>query len=238
MKPKGRLIQIAVLFIVFTVLFSSCRFESVAEHESRLADAASALSEPVSEHTQPVGTVPAGDQPSAGESAANGGVSSPGAASAATTTTRAPNKPAGREPAATPTQPGADTPSKGENLPKTVSVTVSVTCKNAVGSNDLNAGIVLPPDGILLQSIQLTLSAGQSVFEALSAACKQQNLYFGYRSSSYGKYVERIGPIGEKDCGAKSGWTYTVDGVTPPLSADYYKLKKNAVIEWVFVTHI
>ena len=110
---------------------------------------------------------------------------------------------------------------------QTVTVTFSVSCKNA-----LSYGADVPQSGYIIGQTQLTLKQGQTVFDALEAACEKNGVSLRYQSKSY---ITGIGGLNEKDCGA-SGWMYRVNGTNPRKAASKYVLKDGDVVEWYYVT--
>ena len=56
-------------------------------------------------------------------------------------------------------------------------------------------------------------------------------------SRPYGDvYVSAIGGVSEFDFGPTSGWMYSVNGVSPSVSASAYTLKSGDVLVWYYVT--
>lgn len=111
---------------------------------------------------------------------------------------------------------------------QTVTVTFSVSCKNA-----LSYGADVPQSGYIIGQTQLTLKQGQTVFDALEAACEKNGVSLRYQSKSY---ITGIGGLNEKDCGGASGWMYRVNGTNPRKAASKYVLKDGDTVEWYYVT--
>lgn len=111
---------------------------------------------------------------------------------------------------------------------QTVTVTFSVSCKNA-----LSYGADVPQSGYIIGQTQLTLKQGQTVFDALEAACEKNGVSLRYQSKSY---ITGIGGLNEKDCGGASGWMYRVNGENPMKGASKYMLQDGDVVEWYYVT--
>lgn len=111
---------------------------------------------------------------------------------------------------------------------QTVTVTFSVSCKNA-----LSYGADVPQSGYIIGQTQLTLKQGQTVFDALEAACEKNGVSLRYQSKSY---ITGIGGLNEKDCGGASGWMYRVNGTNPMKGASKYTLQDGDVVEWYYVT--
>lgn len=111
---------------------------------------------------------------------------------------------------------------------KTITVTVAVNCKNA-----LAAGADVPESGYIIGKTSVTLKNGQTVFDALEAACDKNGVSLTYQSKSY---ITGIGGLNEKDCGGASGWMYRVNGTNPMKAAAKYALKNGDTVEWYYVT--
>lgn len=136
----------------------------------------------------------------------------------------APQNPA-RETAAENTAGRTETTSKEK---QTITVSFSVSCKNA-----LSYGADVPQSGYIIGQTQLTLKQGQTVFDALEAACEKNGVSLRYQSKSY---ITGIGGLNEKDCGGASGWMYRVNGTNPRKAASKYVLKDGDTVEWYYVT--
>ena len=109
-----------------------------------------------------------------------------------------------------------------------ITVTFSVTCKNALAN-----GADVPQSGYIINQTEITLKNGQTVFDALEAACDKNGVSLRYQSKSY---ITEIGGLAEKDCGGASGWMYRVNGTNPRKAASKYVLKDGDTVEWYYVT--
>ena len=119
-----------------------------------------------------------------------------------------------------------------------ITVTFSVTCKNALAyekttqkGHELHLN--LPQSGYIIGQTEITLKNGQTVFDALEAACDKNGVSLRYQSKSY---ITEIGGLAEKDCGGASGWMYRVNGTNPRKAASKYVLKDGDTVEWYYVT--
>ena len=99
---------------------------------------------------------------------------------------------------------------------------------------DKSAARHLPDDGVLLQSVQISVKNGDSVYDAVEAACKKGGVAINAQKSIYGTYIAGFGGINEKCCGAGSGWLYFVNGESPSLACSAYKVKNGDKIEFRF----
>lgn len=102
------------------------------------------------------------------------------------------------------------------------SVTVSVSCPS-IGKSFITAE-------------SLPLADGETAFDLLSQAAKNNKIAIAFSGSGDDIYVTAIGGIGEFDYGSMSGWTYTVNGISPSVSASAFELHDGDVIEWIYVT--
>lgn len=119
-----------------------------------------------------------------------------------------------------------------------ITVTFSVTCKNALAyekttqkGHELHLN--LPQSGYIIGQTEITLKNGQTVFDALEAACDKNGVSLRYQSKIY---ITEIGGLAEKDCGGASGWMYRVNGTNPRKAASKYVLKDGDTVEWYYVT--
>lgn len=78
-------------------------------------------------------------------------------------------------------------------------------------------------------SSRLTLKRGATVYDALLALGVSVNA----ENSQYGIYVTSINGVAAD---ADHGWTYTVNGVMPNVSASGYTLSDGDTIVWTYVT--
>lgn len=72
----------------------------------------------------------------------------------------------------------------------------------------------------------VTLDEGSTVYDALCAT----GLSLGGSSS----FVTSIDGLGEKPLSESAGWLYFVDGASPSLGADSFKLSGGETITWVY----
>ena len=101
----------------------------------------------------------------------------------------------------------------GEEEPSQIGVSVSVD-SSSVGNIVSYAGSV-------------TLARGASAYDALAALV-------GNAIAGSSNYVTGIGGLSEKDYGAKSGWTYTVNGTYPNKGAGSYTIHNGDVVVWIY----
>lgn len=116
--------------------------------------------------------------------------------------------------------------------PETITVTVSVLCTLAVGNPNLNPGVTVPSDGVMASGVSLELTPGQTAFDAL----QQTGLALDYSGSPSRKnvYLRGIGGLYERDCGASSGWVFSVNGKYPNTSCSNVSLNDGDAVSFQF----
>lgn len=82
-----------------------------------------------------------------------------------------------------------------------------------------------------LGTFTVEIESGDTVYDALVAT----GVTFSERG---GNYIESIGGIAEKQCGAGSGWMYSVDGVFPGKSAMKFTLEGGETIRWAYTVNM
>lgn len=122
-----------------------------------------------------------------------------------------------------------------DNKQNTKTVTISISCKNAIGKTDNKK---IPENGIILDDTEFSISEGDTVFDVLVSATKKNKIQIDYDSSNETVYVKGINGLYEFDCGELSGWMYKVNGETPNVGCSGYKLKDGDIIEWVYTANI
>ncbi len=56
--------------------------------------------------------------------------------------------------------------------------------------------------------------------------------------SGKGEYISAIDGVAQFDCGAQSGWIYSVSGVFPQNDCNSYKLSGGENIKWIYTTDL
>ncbi|MGN0555031.1 MAG: DUF4430 domain-containing protein [Candidatus Fimenecus sp.] len=125
------------------------------------------------------------------------------------------------------------TPAETET-PQTQTVSLSVTCHNAIAYGILdnpNFQGVVPENGVYFDNGAVEFTAGESVLTVLKRCLKAQKIVYNIGSDGY---VKSIGGLSERDCGAQSGWLYKVNGELPNVSCKYYTLKAGDRVEFAY----
>lgn len=113
--------------------------------------------------------------------------------------------------------------------------TLEVRCDTLLGKLDQMAkekAVLVPEDGILLETVEVEFSGGESVFDVFRKVLREEKIHFEYvDASAYDSvYIEGIGNIYEFDCGSQSGWMFSVNGIYPGLGCSAYTLADGDVI--------
>lgn len=113
------------------------------------------------------------------------------------------------------------------------SISIEIECKSALEHKDLSDSVILPQSGIILPKTEIKIKSGQSALDVTKTICEKMNIPIVCINKSY---IKSIGPIGEKQCGKFSGWSYKINGKKPSKSSDKYVLNDNDILIWSFVT--
>ncbi len=115
--------------------------------------------------------------------------------------------------------------------------TVTITCEDILDNlEDLKKEKYpfIPKDGIIIRSIRIPLSEGDTVYDVTRRACTDAGIQLeAAYTPVYGSYyVEGINQLYEFDCGSQSGWIYTVNGESPDFGCSDYRLREGDKIKW------
>lgn len=116
-----------------------------------------------------------------------------------------------------------------ENENKSRIVTVTISCRNALGYDD----ITVPQSGYFVNAQTFEFTDGDTVYAALSSICEKNNLSLVTK----GNYITSIGGLSERDCTRASGWVYTVNGQLANKPMKKQVLQNGDKIEIYFVTN-
>ena len=127
--------------------------------------------------------------------------------------------------------------------PDSKTVTISIRCDTILDNYDdldpaLRSEEFIPPDGVILPPTEYVLRPGDTVFDILDRAVRNNKIqmeYQGADQNSYGSvYIQGIHYLYEFSCGHLSGWMYRVDGEFPNYGCSKYELKDGQIIEWIY----
>ncbi len=125
------------------------------------------------------------------------------------------------------------------NTEQTKTCTVSISCAVLCGREtelDAQKLALVPVDGWLLAPTEITYEEGESAFDVLLRVCRDEQIHLefsqtpGYDSA----YIEGIGNLYEFDAGARSGWTYSVNGTFPNKGCSSYILQDGDEVCWQY----
>lgn len=119
-----------------------------------------------------------------------------------------------------------DTPKK-ENAVGVVKM--SIRCDKIVGLSDRN---YIPNDGIILEETEFEIEAGDTVYDILIQAAKENGIQMENNGSDKMAYISGINYVYEMDFGDLSGWVYRVNGSSVSVGCSEYELKDGDVIVW------
>lgn len=123
-------------------------------------------------------------------------------------------------------------------LPQQQTCTISITCAEALGSAALPDAVraVLPADGRLLSAVTVPLEDGDTVWTVLQRVTRANGVQMeaSWTPATGSAYVQGIGNLYERDCGARSGWVYAVNGVSPNVGCSSYALAPGDVVQWSY----
>lgn len=111
--------------------------------------------------------------------------------------------------------------------PAAITCTVQIECKKILDKKDKFTDDIslIPADGVILKPTTMTIADGSTAYDAVIIAASKSGVTVNERNSAFGKYIVGFNGIDEKDCGSQSGWLYSVNGKSPSVSAEKYKLK-------------
>lgn len=116
---------------------------------------------------------------------------------------------------------------------------LSVSCATLLDNLSLldeEKQALVPEDGWILKATDVTFYEGESVFQLLRRALKQNGIHLEFVNTPIynSAYIEGIHNLYEFDAGELSGWAYKVNGWFPNYGCSRYLLKEDDVVEWVY----
>lgn len=117
-------------------------------------------------------------------------------------------------------------------------VYISIYCNTILDNMaDLNPSKAefVPADGVILPTIKVAFTEGETVFDILKRICDEKNIQLEYSWSMYGTYyIEGINNLYEFDCGGDSGWMYKVNGWFPNYGVSAYEVSDGDQIFFLY----
>ena len=93
----------------------------------------------------------------------------------------------------------------------------------------------VPKSGKVLDGKSYEITDGMTALDLLNKAAEDNNIKVESKKTEYGTYVSGINHVSEGSCGKSSGWMFKVNGTTPDVGADSYKLKAGDKVEFFYV---
>lgn len=93
----------------------------------------------------------------------------------------------------------------------------------------------VPKSGKVLDGKSYEITDGMTALDLLNKAAQDNNIKVESKKTEYGTYVSGINHVSEGSCGKSSGWMFKVNGTTPDVGADSYKLKAGDKVEFFYV---
>lgn len=94
----------------------------------------------------------------------------------------------------------------------------------------------IPSDGVILPTVTVEFSPGETVFDVLRRVCEAADIPLEYSWTplydSY--YLEGICHLYEFDCGAESGWMYCVNDRFPNYGSSACEVQPGDSISWLY----
>ena len=123
--------------------------------------------------------------------------------------------------------------------PAAPSCTVSISCTTVLDNWDKLSEAkrsIVPSNGIILGTVTVELQEGDTVFSVLQRVVSDYNIQMEYSVSPLHQttYIEGLGNLYEKDCGARSGWMFAVNGVFPNYGASDCTVQDGDSIRWLY----
>lgn len=126
---------------------------------------------------------------------------------------------------------------------QTQTARMSITCDTVLDNwDDLDKALKesgdIPKDGVILKETSYHFSEGDTVFDLLKKAAKEEKIHLefqgGDKNGAAGAYIKGINYLYEFSCGEQSGWVYSVNGKFPSESCSDVILKDGDRVEWIY----
>ena len=120
----------------------------------------------------------------------------------------------------------------------TIEIRVDTILKNYDKlDSSLQSENFVPSNGIILQKSKFELNDGETAFDILLKATRENRIHMSFQGSS-SKYINGINNIYEFSCGDLSGWMYKVNGTFPNSSTSAYKLNDGDAISFNYTCNL
>ncbi len=117
-------------------------------------------------------------------------------------------------------------------------VTFTIRCDSIVGE----ASEFIPTDGVILGKTEYGIVEGESVYDLLIGAVRENEIHLENKKTSVGAhgayYISGINHIYEYEYGELSGWMYYVNGEAPSVGCGDYILHDGDDVAWLYTREI
>lgn len=123
-----------------------------------------------------------------------------------------------------------------ENRPDENICYITITCNTAIESGELSEAMleILPENGVILENYEAKYEDGESVFDVIARAVRDNKIHMEYSGTKSVPYIEGVANLYEFDCGSLSGWMYRVNGWFPSFGMGQYKVERGDSIELIY----
>ena len=133
----------------------------------------------------------------------------------------------------------APSPENVSTEPERHVCTIEIRCDTVTDTSVLENQAVapfVPANGVILAATELEYTPGESVFDILLRATKDNSIHMEFRDDNLysGKYIEGINYLYEMDGGPLSGWMYKVNGQFPNYGCAAYQVNDGDAIVWMY----
>lgn len=113
---------------------------------------------------------------------------------------------------------------------------ITITCNTALESGELSEAMleILPENGVILENYEAKYEDGESVFDVIARAVRDNKIHMEYSGTKSVPYIEGVANLYEFDCGSLSGWMYRVNGWFPSFGMGQYKVERGDSIELIY----
>jgi Domain of unknown function (DUF4430) len=82
-------------------------------------------------------------------------------------------------------------------------------------------------------ALETRFEGGANALQALETASQRGEFYYHVTQSSFGPYVDQVGRY---PAAGTNGWTFKVNGASPPVGADKVELREGDRVLWYWAT--
>ncbi len=95
----------------------------------------------------------------------------------------------------------------------------------------------LPGDGAIISECDIQFSEGESILDILLRETQARKIHIEFAKSPIynSTYIKGIANLYEFDCGALSGWSYTVNGEMPLVDCSQYIIENGDIISLTYI---